>query len=252
MLVAPPAPLSFSHLLYKDLGYDPTKFVPITMLAKIPNVLVVRKELPAASLKELVEQWLDPAILGQHQHGERRLGGAPWAGDVAAQGLGRLVARRRERAAAGDRAARERPCELGGQAARDAGLGQALDQQEEIGRTAAGHRGDRVHQVLVVDPMNRADRFHERAAELLLGGPDVAIGDHRGDAPTDRGRRVGHRAHDRRGRAERRLEAGDHGAGRDRQHDRAGLRQRLVGRQHRRHRLGLDREDDRARRELGR
>ena len=154
LLVAPPAPLSFSHLLYKDLGYEPTKFVPITMLAKIPNVLVVRKELPAASLKELVEQWLDPAILG-HQHGERRLGGAARAGDVAAQGLGRLVARRRERAAAGDRAARERPCELGGQAARDAGLGQALDQQEEIGRTAAGHRGDRVHQVLVVDPMNR-------------------------------------------------------------------------------------------------
>ena len=54
MMVAPPAPLSFSHLLYKDLGYDPTKFVPITMLAKIPNVLVVRKELPAASLQELV------------------------------------------------------------------------------------------------------------------------------------------------------------------------------------------------------
>ena len=55
LLVAPPAPLSFSHLLYKDLGYEPAKFVPITMLAKIPNVLVVRKELPAASLKELIE-----------------------------------------------------------------------------------------------------------------------------------------------------------------------------------------------------
>src|SRR5712692_2025580 len=51
LFVAPPAPLSFSHLIYKDLGYEPTKFVPITMLAKIPNVLVVRKELPAASLK---------------------------------------------------------------------------------------------------------------------------------------------------------------------------------------------------------
>ena len=54
MMVAPPAPLSFSHLLYKDLGFEPAKFVPVTMLAKIPNVLVVRKELPAATLKELI------------------------------------------------------------------------------------------------------------------------------------------------------------------------------------------------------
>jgi tripartite-type tricarboxylate transporter receptor subunit TctC len=55
MMVAPPAPLSFSHLLYKDLGFEPAKFVPVTMLAKIPNVLVVRKELPAATLKELID-----------------------------------------------------------------------------------------------------------------------------------------------------------------------------------------------------
>ena len=55
MMVAPPAPLSFSHLLYKDLGFEPAKFVPVTMLAKIPNVLVVRKELPAATLKDLVD-----------------------------------------------------------------------------------------------------------------------------------------------------------------------------------------------------
>src|SRR6266508_1002291 len=55
MMVAPPAPLSFSQLLYKDLGYEPAKFVPITMLAKIPNVLVVRKVLPAATLQELID-----------------------------------------------------------------------------------------------------------------------------------------------------------------------------------------------------
>jgi tripartite-type tricarboxylate transporter receptor subunit TctC len=55
LLVAPPSPLSFNHLLYRDPGYEPTKFVPITMLAKIPNVLVVRKELPAATLKELID-----------------------------------------------------------------------------------------------------------------------------------------------------------------------------------------------------
>jgi tripartite-type tricarboxylate transporter receptor subunit TctC len=54
LMIAPPSPLSFNHLLYRDPGYDPTRFVPITMLAKIPNVLVVRKELPATTLKELV------------------------------------------------------------------------------------------------------------------------------------------------------------------------------------------------------
>jgi tripartite-type tricarboxylate transporter receptor subunit TctC len=54
LLVAPPSPLSFNHLLYRDPGYDPAKFVPITMLAKIPNVLVVRKDLPAATLQDLI------------------------------------------------------------------------------------------------------------------------------------------------------------------------------------------------------
>jgi tripartite-type tricarboxylate transporter receptor subunit TctC len=55
LLVAPPSPLSFNHLLFRELGYEPTKFVPITMLAKIPNVLVVRKGLPASTLKELID-----------------------------------------------------------------------------------------------------------------------------------------------------------------------------------------------------
>lgn len=55
LLVAPPAPLTISHLLAKDLNYSPEAFVPITMLAKIPNVLVVRKTLPVKSLKELID-----------------------------------------------------------------------------------------------------------------------------------------------------------------------------------------------------
>jgi tripartite-type tricarboxylate transporter receptor subunit TctC len=55
LFIAPPSPLSYNHLIYKDPGYDPTKFVPITMLAKIANVLVVRKEHPASSLKELID-----------------------------------------------------------------------------------------------------------------------------------------------------------------------------------------------------
>jgi tripartite-type tricarboxylate transporter receptor subunit TctC len=54
LLVAPPAPLTISNLLTRDLNYSPQAFVPITMLAKIPNVLVVRKSLPVNSLKELI------------------------------------------------------------------------------------------------------------------------------------------------------------------------------------------------------
>ncbi len=54
LMVAPPAPLTFNDLLYGDLGYRPSLFVPITLLAKIPNILVVRNSLPVASLAELI------------------------------------------------------------------------------------------------------------------------------------------------------------------------------------------------------
>jgi tripartite-type tricarboxylate transporter receptor subunit TctC len=54
LMVAPPAPLGFSHLLSKDIGYEPTKFVPITLLAKIPNVLVMRKTIAANNLNEFI------------------------------------------------------------------------------------------------------------------------------------------------------------------------------------------------------
>src|SRR5262249_18712588 len=36
------------------LGYDPRSFVAITLLAKVPNVLAVRKDLPATTVKELI------------------------------------------------------------------------------------------------------------------------------------------------------------------------------------------------------
>ncbi len=54
MLVCPPAPVSINQMLYHDLDYDPLKFAPVALLAKIPNALAVRKDLPAASVKELI------------------------------------------------------------------------------------------------------------------------------------------------------------------------------------------------------
>ena len=54
LLIAPPSPLSFNDHLFKDLGYAPAQFVPITLLATIPNVLVVRNDLPVTTVKELI------------------------------------------------------------------------------------------------------------------------------------------------------------------------------------------------------
>jgi tripartite-type tricarboxylate transporter receptor subunit TctC len=55
LLVAPPAPIALNHLLYRDLTYDPRQFVPIALLAKVSNVLVVRKDL-AKSVGDLIAQ----------------------------------------------------------------------------------------------------------------------------------------------------------------------------------------------------
>ena len=44
LFVAPPAPIALAHLLSKNLSYNPLDWVPITMLAKIANVLSVRNE----------------------------------------------------------------------------------------------------------------------------------------------------------------------------------------------------------------
>jgi len=54
LLLCPPSPLSIQQLLYHDLKYDPTKFVPVALLAKIANVLAVRPDFPAASVQDLI------------------------------------------------------------------------------------------------------------------------------------------------------------------------------------------------------
>ena len=54
LLCAPPPPLAINHNLYKALPYDWSKFVPITVLAQVPNVITARKDLPPESAKELV------------------------------------------------------------------------------------------------------------------------------------------------------------------------------------------------------
>ena len=54
ILSSPPGPLAINLNLYKQLAFDPTKFVPVTVLAIVPNVITARLDLPANSVKELI------------------------------------------------------------------------------------------------------------------------------------------------------------------------------------------------------
>jgi tripartite-type tricarboxylate transporter receptor subunit TctC len=54
LLASPPGPLAVNTSLYKSLPFDATKFVPVALLATMPNILVTRKSLPANSVKELI------------------------------------------------------------------------------------------------------------------------------------------------------------------------------------------------------
>ncbi|HYX00856.1 MAG TPA: tripartite tricarboxylate transporter substrate binding protein [Reyranella sp.] len=54
LLCSPPGPLSINHNLYKTLPYDWAKFVPVTVLALVPNVLSARIDLPADTAQQLI------------------------------------------------------------------------------------------------------------------------------------------------------------------------------------------------------
>src|SRR5258708_7924804 len=54
LMVSPPAQVTFIHLLYRDLAFDPLRFVPVALLAKVANALVARNDLPATNVSELI------------------------------------------------------------------------------------------------------------------------------------------------------------------------------------------------------
>ena len=54
LLSAPPPPLVINRLLYQKLSYDSTRFVPITVIGAIPNVLLVSPALGVNSIRELI------------------------------------------------------------------------------------------------------------------------------------------------------------------------------------------------------
>jgi tripartite-type tricarboxylate transporter receptor subunit TctC len=55
LLSAPPPPLVINRLLYPKLGYDSTQFVPMSVIAAIPNVLLVNPKVSAASVDEFIK-----------------------------------------------------------------------------------------------------------------------------------------------------------------------------------------------------
>ena len=54
LLSAPPPPLVINRLLYPKLSYDSTQFVPMTVIAAIPNVLLVNPKVAANSVQDFV------------------------------------------------------------------------------------------------------------------------------------------------------------------------------------------------------
>ena len=54
LLSAPPPPLVINQNLYPKLGFDPTEFVPIVIMGRVPNALVVNAKLPFNSVAELI------------------------------------------------------------------------------------------------------------------------------------------------------------------------------------------------------
>src|SRR5471032_1993007 len=56
LLIAPSGPMTINPAVYSKLPYDPVKdFVPVTMLAEFPMLLVVGADQPVKSVKELVD-----------------------------------------------------------------------------------------------------------------------------------------------------------------------------------------------------
>jgi tripartite-type tricarboxylate transporter receptor subunit TctC len=54
MMIASPGPIATNSFLYKEMPFDPTRWTSIALLATGPYVLVVRKDFPGATVKELV------------------------------------------------------------------------------------------------------------------------------------------------------------------------------------------------------
>jgi len=56
LLSAPPPPLVINHNLYPKLAFDPTEFVPIAIISRVPNALVVNPKVKADTLAAFIAE----------------------------------------------------------------------------------------------------------------------------------------------------------------------------------------------------
>jgi tripartite-type tricarboxylate transporter receptor subunit TctC len=56
LLSAPPPPLVINQNLYPKLNFDPTQFVPIVVMVRVPNSLVTTPKFPPRNVAELIAQ----------------------------------------------------------------------------------------------------------------------------------------------------------------------------------------------------
>jgi tripartite-type tricarboxylate transporter receptor subunit TctC len=54
LLASQPSPITTNPFLYKSLNYDPTQLEPVAIMSHIPNVLLVRPDFPAKTVKDLI------------------------------------------------------------------------------------------------------------------------------------------------------------------------------------------------------
>src|SRR5688572_22497806 len=54
LMSAPPPPLVINPSLYPKLAYDPTRFVPVSVMGAIPNVFLVHPSVPVTTVKEAI------------------------------------------------------------------------------------------------------------------------------------------------------------------------------------------------------
>jgi len=86
LLVSPPAPITFNDLLYHDLAYNPREFVPVSLLARVPNALVVKNDSPATNVRELIAY--AKANPGKLSYGSQGAGSTGYLSAIQLQMLG--------------------------------------------------------------------------------------------------------------------------------------------------------------------
>ena len=82
LLLASPGPIATNSFLYKEMGYDPARWVPIALLATGPYVLVLRKNFEGSTVQDLIARAkANPGKITSATPG-RRLGRAPVDGSA--------------------------------------------------------------------------------------------------------------------------------------------------------------------------